>query len=122
MITLATLNDEINENIAAYRTRRDAIRADLETFERCYKETCDGTPADTVNALAEAIGMDRAAIITASIVNAIPDYDLRVYDYIREWAAGVSGSYDAEAAQKLYLYTTIHPVHINQIATEMRKR
>lgn len=122
MTTIIDLEHEITENIAAYRTRREAIRADLETFESCYKSTLDETPADTVDALVSAIGLDRAVIITASIVNAIPGYDPRIWDYIHTWAEAIPGAYDAEAARKLNLYTTIHPAHINQIAAEIAKR
>lgn len=102
------------------------IRENLSALVRIYTETrtAGKTPDETVIELENAIGPEAARQTVAELVNLVGDWDGRVYDYVREWAAGVDGATPGERMNAMYIYqpSEIHPAHINQIGSSGRKR
>lgn len=102
--------------IAEYR----AAKAALEALETAYRATMDKTPADTVEALTEAIGADSCKTIIATLINRYA-WDGRINRRVAEWAKGDPNAYDEAVAVEHWFSTTIHLAHLNQIAEAAMK-
>lgn len=81
----------------------------------------EGTPADSVADLVEALGYEEAREAVASYVNTVGDWDARVSQKVREWAQTVPGALSEEVAREVGFYQSAHSCHVDQIAAEMMK-
>lgn len=111
------MENNIRELIKAKRENRKVL---IEV----YSETREKTPADTVNAFVERVGYDTARIAIAELVSCVGEYDRRIDVRNRRWAESVEGAWHYEELYDHRFYTPneIHPAHIDQIGSEMRKR
>ena len=80
-----------------------------------------GRADETVAALVEKLGYEDAREIVAAMVNAKGDWDQRISDRNRAWAADLAQDRDTLAAAYIYYCDDIHPAHMDQIADAMRK-
>ena len=104
------------EMIAARRTICD----NLDTLTAIYKDTRTGNPADTVKALARKIGKDAARETIANLVNATSRADGRVSAAAHVWAESISTAAAPADLDRMHIYPSIHPAHINQLADAAR--
>lgn len=96
----------------AYAANRDAL---IEAHHNSEK------PAATVAALVEAIGYENAAEIVAMMVICKGEWDGRIDNRRRAWAADIVTANADELRDVLGLYysDSIHPAHMDQIARAM---
>ena len=104
------------EMIAARRTIRD----NLDTLTAIYSDTRDAGPAATVKALSEKIGKDAARETIANLVNATSRADGRVSAAAHVWAESISTAAAPADLDRMHIYPSIHPAHINQLADAAR--
>lgn len=121
MKTIETIKAAFEANREEARAERKQFKADFAQIEVIFKDTRENGPDATVAKLVEVLGYDRAVEVVATMVNTVGDWDARVRPTVREWAKTIDGAYDEEAASNMFLYTQIHPCHIQQIAAEMMK-
>ena len=109
-------NENIREYFNAIRNRRKAL---LDA----YSNTREDSPNKTVAELVDSIGRDEARLAVAELVNVVGEWDRRVCIKNRGWALTVEGAETGEEQNKhgIYLPSSPHPAHIDQIADEMRK-
>lgn len=104
-----------------YRAYREELREAVSLLEATYTETRDETPTDTVKKYMALAGSELAQIAVATLVNRHA-WDGRISRRSAEWAAGIAGSWDEDAACRMGIYTNkIHLAHLDQIAQAMRK-
>ena len=114
--------EELLRRGAEIRALKAGIRSDFETLATLYKEDRlneDRTPEETVKALIDVLGQDRAMQTVANLVNCVGDWDGRVFPSTRAWAASVEGSLSPEQLGNYNIYapSEIHPAHINQLGS-----
>ena len=105
------------------RERANELKNNRQSVITAYQVTKELTPQDTINALIEQLGHEKALIAVAECVNATP-YDGRIYRETREWAKTVKGAATTEELESYGFYdltTWIHTSHLNQIAEAMMK-
>lgn len=107
------------EDIADVNTMRRAI----DRFEQIYNDTRDSTPAQTAERLINELGENRANAVVATLVNSSSG-DGRISGANSRWAgsSGIRGAYSPSEAYENRLYTNVHKAHLDQIASEMRRR
>lgn len=111
--------ETVNGNRAAYK-------AALKALEEAYRETIDGTPAQTLKAAAERIAPDKATggymlfAVLATLIHSSA-WDGRIFPSSAEWAAHVPGCLDEETASGFCIYSNIHRAHLNQLAQAAMK-
>ena len=99
-----------------YRMVYNTFQEWLKTLHKVYKATERETPKAPATALAKEIGRAEANVLIGSIVNHFA-YDGRIDQSVINWAEGLDGVCDGNAAQMLGLNTCkIHLAHLNQIA------
>ena len=110
----------MNTNTTA-RTASE-LRANLSHLVDLHATT--NTPAETIAALIAGIGNTAARETVANLVNLVGEWDGRVSNDSRKWAAGVNGSTAKNDLEAFHIYQpgAIHPCHIEQIAREMMKQ
>ena len=86
----------------AYSGERNAIRATI-------LDACD------------RIELPEVMRIVATLVNSTA-WDGRIDPRNAEWAKRNDYALDEEAAKRLYIFNGLHPCHLDQIATELRRR
>lgn len=98
--------------------RRDAIRATTANRDHLIAiHQTSSSPAETVAQLIGRIGYQAARETIAEAVNARGDWDERISDTARAWAATIDTAADRETLLAHYLTTdAIHPAHVDQIA------
>lgn len=98
------------------------VNQNMKAVVAIYKETREGTPEETVAAIIEKLGYTEAIETIAAIVRTVGDWDGRVYDYVRTWAAE-NFAYDQKELMDAYIFqpSEIHPAHINQIGQAAMK-
>lgn len=96
------------------------IRSNHETLNEVYKATRNGTPAETVKELVKRIGYAAAVETVAELVNGVSDWDGRIYNRNRTWAASCE-ALNREEVQRFIGGSAIHPAHIQQIADSMEE-
>lgn len=98
--------------------RREAIRKTESNRDHLIAIYQTGiSPASTVAELIGRIGYEAARQTIAEAVNARGEWDGRVSDSSRAWAAAVEGAADRETLIQHYLVSdAIHPAHVDQIA------
>lgn len=111
------------ENAAEYREARKALATVHETATSIINDSiaASETPAQTVDTLVKTLGFETALETVAELVNMVGDWDGRIYDATRRWAASVPGALDKPALDKVRLYQKLHSVHVNQLAQAMRE-
>ena len=104
---------------AEYRTIRKTYAAERDALvtmhERCF------SPVVTVSDLVDAIGYENAAEIVAMMVICKGEWDERIGNRRRAWAADLVTLTADEIRDTLGLYysDSIHPAHLDQIAAAM---
>lgn len=101
---------------------REKLLENVKTLKTVYSETREGRPADTVAAYIAAVGYEAAAETIATLVIR-HGWDGRIRQRVKEWAAGIPGAFDEEAAQHFgaYIDDVVHLAHFDQIAAEFMK-
>jgi len=81
------------------------------------------TPAETVARLIEKIGYDAARVEIAELVNSVGEWDGRISQRNRDWAASQADARRRAELDAACIYnpSEIHPAHIDQIADAMRE-
>lgn len=103
------------------REQVKATKANLETVVEVFLSTRWSTPAVTVSALVNRLGVDVAREAVAELVNTVGARDGRVSDSVRNWAKSVAtaATRDELESRGIYQPSEIHPAHINQIGRAM---
>lgn len=110
--------ETVNEARATYR---EALRA----LESAYRETIDGTPAETIKSAvlrfsaARGISEKNAApMVFAVLASVVSDcaWDGRISARSANWADGVPGCLDGPTLSLFGIYTNIHRTHLDQLA------
>lgn len=119
MKTIETLAAILAASREEYRATATAARQAVRDLETVYRETIEGTPAETIAAYVEHVGYDTAVSTIATLVNRSAS-DGRISRRCAEWAAAQEEAFDAEAAERLWLYSDrIHKAHLEQLAAAM---
>ena len=119
MKTIETITAILTASREEYRTIANAARQAVADLEAVYRDTIEKTPAETVAAYVERVGYDVAVSTIATLVNRSAS-DGRISRRCAEWAATREGAFDAEAAERLWIYSDrIHKAHLDQLATAM---
>ena len=107
---------------AEYRRFCREAREQLITAHRWSREH-DNTPEATVQLLTDAIGKENAAEIVAVMILCRGEWDKRITDDSRAWAAEVCSHEPGELYQipGLYYCDEIHPTHMEQIVWAIRR-
>ena len=107
------------ETRAEFRAILKAYKANRAALVECH--TNASKPAETVAALVERIGCENAAEIIAMMVICNGEWDGRIDNRRRAWAAEIVTATAAELRDVLGLYysDSIHPAHLDQIAAAM---
>ncbi len=94
-----------------------------EALINAYKETEGKTPANTIAALIDNIGYERAVKAVAESINATSD-DGRISRDVCEWAnkQDCASKQDLENYGLYSIVSWLHPAHLNQIGLEMMKK
>lgn len=109
----------LEESREAYREVCAKMQDGVKTLESIYGETVLGKPSETVQRFVEAVGLDTANEVVATLIHR-HGWDGRIWRGAKEWASDYG--WDEEAANRMWVYTNrIHMAHLNQIADEMRK-
>lgn len=104
---------------AAYRETVATLSNAVATLERVYNQTRELRVSDTVKAYVDAVGLDVAISAVATLVNACPVADARIYPAVRRWAESCPNGWDTESCEHMGLRVSIHLAHLNQIAQEI---
>ena len=101
---------------------RDELRADVSELKKVYRETREGTPAETAAAFVAAVGYNRAAATVATLANR-HGWDGRISRAVVGWAATVENAWNEDAAQHFGVYVddVIHLAHFDQLARAFMK-
>ena len=101
---------------------RHGLRADVDALKAVYRETREGTPAETVAAFIKAVGYNRAAVAIATLVNR-HSWDGRIGRRAAAWAAALPDAWDEKTAVEIGLYVddVIHLAHFDQIVSAFMK-
>lgn len=119
MKTIETIAAILAASREEYRANAAAARQAVSDLEAAYRETIDETPTATVAAYVKRVGYDVAVSTVATLVNRSAS-DGRITRRCAEWAASQENAFDAEAAERLWLYSDrIHKTHLDQIAAAM---
>jgi len=119
MKTIETLAAILTASREEYRATATAARQAVRDLETVYRETIEGTPVETVAAYVERVGYDVAVSTIATLVNRSAS-DGRISRRCAEWAAAQDEAFDAEAAERLWLYSDrIHKAHLDQLTAAM---
>ena len=112
-------NIATEEARAEYRTIRKTYDAERDALVECHRNT--SKPAETVAALVERIGYENAAEIVAMMIICKGEWDERISNRRRAWAAEIVTATADEIRDILDLYysDSIHPAHLDQIAAAM---
>lgn len=123
MKDMETLNTIRSASRAAYFLLMRTLRqyADL-LDEYVHSEIIHGSnnPQNTVKRFVEEIGRAEAEVVIGSLINATA-WDGRISKENAKWAAGIEDAFDEKATNQLRMRTTIHPTHLNAVATAMRE-
>ena len=108
------------------RTARNTTRTNFNTVVSVFKESYyknDERPAQTVERLVESLGYDTAVMTVAEIVNSVGEWDERVSRTNRAWAADIDTAATREELRGADIYqpSEIHPAHIDNLASAMRR-
>lgn len=99
--------------------RQRGLNLCRKTLIECHQSST--TPAEAVDRLIETLGRDAARLIVAQTVIAKGDWDNRITDRTREWAAAVTEENQKSLVDLGFYYPDqIHPAHLEQIAYAMR--
>ena len=104
------------------REERIAAKQKIAAVVEAHTENRGNGPAATIEALVDRLGHLAAAEAVAVIVNCVGDWDGRVSDRNRAWAAGLAPDRDTLRAAYIYQPSEIHPAHIDQLASAMARR
>ncbi|MBR4577326.1 MAG: DUF3849 domain-containing protein [Clostridia bacterium] len=98
------------------------LKADAATLERIQKECVQAEKKviDSVAEFADAVGMIRARVAIASLVNSC-SWDGRISRSNAAWAADTEGALDEECCQHFGIYTAIHRAHLDQLVSAFRR-
>lgn len=123
MITENDLVAELVDNPQHYRSVAQKMHDAVSLLDHYQSEDRrDGFGPDvTVKAYIERVGKPAAEVIIASLVNECA-WDGRISPRNAEWARGIEQAFDGGAMRHMHIYTTMHMCHLDQIATEMRKK
>ena len=112
-------NTATEEARAQYRGIRKTYAAARDALITCHENA--SRAAETVAALVEGIGYENAAEIVAMMVICKGDWDGRIDNRRRAWAADLVTLTADELRDVLNLYysDSIHPAHLDQIAAAM---
>jgi hypothetical protein len=116
MVTKSDIEIMRKTDSAFYRALRRNLRDDaalLDELQRKYD-----TPRETCEQLIKRVGYDRARCVIASLVNA-NGWDGRIGTLTLQWANDVPTSLDEDACAEIYLNTTMHRCHLDQIGRTM---
>lgn len=123
MVTESELLAELADNPRHYHSMvqkmRDAVSL-LEHHQSVDRRYGFG-PDKTVAVYISCVGKHSAAMVIASLVNECA-WDGRISPRNAEWARGIESAFDDGAMRRMHIYTTMHMCHLDQIATEMRKK
>lgn len=123
MKTLETLNTIRDASRGAYFLLMRSLRQYADLLDECvHSEIISGAnnPTNSVKRFVEEIGKAEAEMVIASLVNAAA-WDGRIYKENAAWAAEIEDAFDEKATNQLRMRTTIHPAHLNAVATAMRE-
>lgn len=104
------------EMIAARRTIRD----NLDTLTAIYSDARTDGPAATVARTVEKIGKAATAATVANLVNSTNRADGRVSAAAHVWAESIDTAATPADLDRMHVYSSIHPAHINQLAESAR--
>ena len=112
-------NTATEEARTEYRTIRKTYAAERDALISMHQKGF--SPAETVSDLVDAIGYDNAAEIVAMMIICKGEWDERISNRRRAWAAeSVTATADElREALDLYYSDSIHPAHLDQIAAAM---
>ena len=101
---------------------RDELRAEVSELKTVYRETREGTPAETAAAFVAAVGYNRAAATLATLANR-HGWDGRISRAVVGWAATIENAWNEDAAQHFGVYVddVIHLAHFDQLARAFMK-
>ena len=107
------------ERIADVNSMREAIKR----FESIYEATRDSTPALTAERLRSELGDEWSNAVVRTLVNSAQG-DGRISGENSRWAGSsdARGVYSPNETRENRLYTNVHKAHLDQIATEFRRR
>ena len=123
MKSTETLNTIRNASRAAYFLLMRILRQYADLLDECvHSEIIHGAnnPQNTVKRFVEEIGEAEAKVIIASLINAAA-WDGRISKENARWASEIDDAFDEKATNQLRMRTTIHPTHLNAVATAMRE-
>ena len=115
-----------NTNRDELRNARNTTRANFDAVVSIFKESYyknEERPAQTVERLVGALGYDTAVVTVAEIVNSVGEWDERVNRTNRAWAADIDTAATREELRRADIYqpSEIHPAHIDNLASAMRR-
>lgn len=112
-------NTATEEARAEYRTIRKTYAAERDALVTMHEKGF--SPVVTVSDLVDAIGYENAAEIVAMMVICKGEWDERISNRRRAWAADIVTLTADEIRDALGLYYSdnIHPAHLDQIAAAM---
>ena len=112
-------NTATEEARTEYRTIRKTYDAERDALVECHRNA--SKPAETVAALVGRIGYENAAEIVAMMIICKGEWDERISNRRRAWAAEIVTATADELRDVLDLYypDSIHPAHLDQIAAAM---
>ena len=122
MKTLETLDAIRNANRTVYFLMMRVLKQHVTFLEQCVNDEVirgDHNPYTTVKRFVGEIGKTEAAVVIASLINAVA-WDGRIDKENAAWASGVEDAFSEEAAMKLRMPTEIHRTHLNTVVTAMR--
>lgn len=112
-----------NMETEALRETLRTIKTNRAALVTAYGEHRDETPADTVTALVATLGYTAAVETVAEAINIHSEFDGRISDTVRAWAASIETAANREELEEFHFYGltgSIHPAHLNQIANAMK--
>lgn len=122
MKTTAEIIEMFRTDRAAAREMVNGWREDAAKLDAVISDGVanDKTPAESAAELVEAIGYDRAAWITATLVQAAA-WDGRISDTAKTFAATVSDRLTEDASADRGIFCHAHKTHLDQFARAFAK-
>lgn len=123
MKTQAYIDALVAKDRQAWIEEHAAMKADIKRLESIYAEhlNTDRSPKDTIKVFIGAVGIERASVIVATLINR-HNWDGRISKRNTLWAAAIDASFDEDTSTSHFYCThRIHMSHLDQLADEMRK-
>lgn len=124
MLTKEDYRKMLNDDREAVFERRRELLHEVHMLEDLYLKDLGNTnsPKDTIDKFVDAVGMDEAVIVMASMIN-VKAWDGRIMPSNAEWAKRVEAAWDKDMGYEIGMYSNhIHTAHLDQLCDYMRRK